>query len=224
MARTARTRNESDETVSTAFDEGANEGTGTRGTRGSRRGFGVLNKANQTTFRVGDDSEVIVFLEPENFTYAMRHWVRYLDDSGQQQTRVEYCLEDDCPLCDIGDRPKATAFFNVVDLTIPTKVLVWEATADPTAAIQKEFNKLAKRKQNLSDDGLYWVVSREKKSNGFYSYSVDKLTEEDLLAEWPSLKPLSPAQRAALRARAYDEDYVQLKERDELAEFVDTLG
>lgn len=216
--RQARTRNESEETMSGE----------TTGTRMSRRGFGGYNKAadglNKTTFQVKDDSEVIVFLEPENFSYALRHWVKYIDDNGQQVTRVEYCLEDDCPLCDIGDRPKPTAFFNVVDLSMPGKVLVWEATADPTGAIQKEFNKLAKRGQSLSDDGLYWVVSREKGKNGFYTYSVDKLTEDDLQAEWPSLKPLVPAQREALRSRMYDEEYVQFKERQELQDFVDTLG
>jgi len=204
------------------------ESTETTGTRQSRRGFGGYNKTvqglNQTTFRVEDDSEVIVFLEPENFTYALRHWVKFIGENGQQQTRVEYCLEDECPLCDIGDRPKPTAFFNVVDLANPNKVLVWEATADPTNAIQKEFNKLAKRGQTLDAEGIYWVVSREKGRNGFFTYSIDKLTEEDLVAEWPSLKPITSAQRTALSQRLYGEDYVTFKDRDELVEFVDSLG
>lgn len=198
------------------------------GTRASRRGFAGYNKVvdglNKTTFQVKDDSEIIAFLEPENFMFALRHWVKFIGEDGKQQTRVEYCLEEDCPLCDIGDRPKATAFFNVVDLANPNKVLVWEATADPTGAIQKEFNKLAKRGQKLSDDGLYWIISREQGRNGFYTYSVDKLTEEDLLTEWPSLKPLNGAQRDALRHRMYDEEYVQFKTAEELQEFVDSLG
>jgi hypothetical protein len=199
--------------------------TQTEGTGRQRRGFGGVNKLNQTTLRVEDDSVVIAFLEPDNFTYALRHWVKYTDEDGKPVTRVEYCLEDDdCPLCEIGDRGKPTVFFNVVDLSFPAKVLVWEATSDPTAAIQKEFNKLAKRGQNLSDDGLYWVISREKKSNGFYTYSVDKLTEEDMGAEWPKLTPLLPAQREALRARGHGEEYIQLKTRDELQEFVDSLS
>lgn len=221
--RQARTRNES--TEETMSDESTSTATGTRT---ARRGFGGYNKTvsglNQTTFQVKDDSEVIVFLEPENFTYALRHWVKYIGEDGKtQQTRAEWCLEDDCPLCDIGDRPKAVAFFNVVDLAFPNKVLVWEASADPTKAIQKEFNKLVKANKKLSDDGLYWVVSREKGRNGFYTYSVDKLTEDDLAEQWPSLKPLNGAQRDALRHRAYDESYVELRERQELVEFVDSL-
>lgn len=220
QARTTATRdNESESTMS--------------GERQSRRGFGGYNKAvdglNRTTLQVKDDTEIIIFLERENFSYALRHWVKYIpEDSTNNQpvTRVEYCLEDDCPLCDIGDRPKPTAFFNVVDLANPGKVLVWEATADPTGAIQKEFNKLAKRGQEISDDGLYWAVSREKGKNGFYTYSVDKLPEDDLLVEWPSLKPIVAAQREALRGRMYDESYVtdQMKTRAELQEFVDSLG
>lgn len=212
--RTARTRNESEETMS--------EDTGTRQ---SRRGFGGLNKLNQTTFRVEDDSEVIIFLEPENFTYALRHWVKYPDPENpkNQVTRVEYCLEEDCPLCDIGDRPKPTAYFNVVDLSFPSKVLVWEATADPTNVIQKEFNKLTKRGKNLSDDGLYWVVSKEKNKNGFYTYSIDPLNEEELTTEWTKLSPVNGAQRDALRHRAHDESYIEYKTREELQEFADSL-
>jgi len=212
-------------TVATREESTVSEGTAGTGTRQSRRGFGGLDKLQQTTFRVEGDSEVIVFLEDDNFTYALRHWIKYRDPENPQNTltRVEYCLEDDCPLCDIADRPKPTAFFNVVDLTLPNKVLVWEATSDPTKAIQKEFNKLAKRGLGLADDKVYWVISKELGKNNFYSYSVDKLTEEELLAEWPKLTPITPAQRDALRHRAYDESYVQYKTREELQEFVDSL-
>jgi hypothetical protein len=215
-ARTTATREESEETMT--------ETAAPSGTRTNRRGFAGLNKANQTTFRVEDDSEVIVFLEPENFTYALRHWVKYIGEDGKEATRTEWCLEDDCPLCDIGDRPKPVAFFNVVDLAVPNKVLVWEASSDPTGVIQKEFNKLAKRGKELSDDELYWVVSREKKSNGFYTYSLDKLTEDELATEWKSLKPLGTAQRESLRHRANDESYVEYKDRQALQDFVDSLG
>lgn len=199
------------------------------GTRTSRGGFGTFDKAvkalNSTTFTVGETSEVIIFLDPENFTYALRHWIKYMDPENpkQQITRVEYCLEEDCPLCDEGDRAKATAYFNVVDLGAPNKVLVWEATPDPTSAIQKEFNKLTAKGKNLSDDGLYWVISKEKGKNGFYSYSVDRLTEEELLTEWPKLSPINSAQREALRHRAYGDEYIEYKTREELQEFIDSL-
>lgn len=216
QARTTATREQSTETMST-------------GTRTSRAGFGTFDRAvkalNSTTFQVGDDSEVIVFLDPENFTYALRHWVKYMDPENpkNQITRVEYCLEEDCPLCDVGDRAKATAYFNVVDLSAPNKVIVWEATPDPTSAVQKEYNKLIKKGQNLNDDGLYWVVSKEKGKNGFYSYSIDKVTEEELLDNWKSLSPLTGAQRDALRHRSYDDSYIEYKTREELQEFVDSL-
>ena len=228
-ARTTSTR-ESDEMNQDTETTGR-----TRSARTSRRGFGGYNKTvdglNKTTFQVKDNSEVIIFLEPENFFYALRHWVKYLDDGGKQATRAEWCLsledeedEDACPLCAIGDRPKPVAFFNVVDVAQPSKVLVWEASADPTGAIQKEYNKLAKRNGALNGDGLYWVVSREQGRNGFYTYSVDKLTEDGLQSEWENLRPISAAQREALRTRMYDESYVELKTREELQEFVDSLG
>jgi hypothetical protein len=200
------------------------EGTG----RAPRRGFGGYNKVadglNRTTFQVKDDPEVIAFLEPENFTYALRHWVKFFDDSNQQQTRAEWCLEEDCPICDIGDTPKAVCFFNVVDIANPGKVLVWEASADPTGAIQKEFTKLSRRGQFISDEQFYWVISKAKGKNGFYTYSVDRLHIDDMAVEWPKLSPLTPEQRTALRGKLYDEDYVEYKDREELQAFVDTLG
>jgi hypothetical protein len=203
--------------------------------RASRAGFGGYNRAvdglNRTTLQVKDDAEVIAFLEPENFTYALRHWVKYVDDKNTQITRAEWCLEDECPLCDIGDRPKAVCFFNVVDISNPGKVLVWEASSDPTDAIQKEFNKLAKLGKQLDDPSLYWIISKAKSKNGFYSYSVDKLPEDELAVVWkslrpgqPAVKPLTESQRASLSTKLYDEDYVEYKERQELQDFVDTLG
>lgn len=199
------------------------------GTRTSRAGFGTFDRAvralNNTTFQVGDDSEVIIFLDPENFTYALRHWVKYQDPENprNQITRVEFCLEDDCPLCDVGDKAKATAYFNVVNLATPNKVIVWEATPDPTGAIQKEFNKLQKLGKSLNDSNLYWVISKEKGRNGFYSYSVDKVTEDELTTQWPRLSPVSAAQREALSARAYGDEYIQYKTREEIQEFVDSI-
>lgn len=215
QARTSNRETESTETMS--------------GTRQARGGFNTFDKAvkalNSTTFQVGDASEVIAFLDPENFTYALRHWIKYPEPENpkNQVTRVEYCLEEDCPLCDIGDRAKATAYFNVVDLAAPNKVLVWEATPDPTGAVQKEYNKLVKKGQSLDNDDLYWVVSKEKGKNGFYSYSIDRLTEEELTTQWKTLSPLTSAQREALRHRAYGESYIEYKTREELQEFADSL-
>lgn len=235
QARTTATREQSEETVSDT-DIDTEEGTETtetrvRTARTSRRGFGGYNNLNKTTFQMTDSSVVLAFLEPENFTYAKRHWIKYVpDDStdGKQVTRVEYCLEeeDDCPLCEIGDKSKPTAFFNVVDISAPTKVLVWEATPDPTNAIQKEYKKLAQKGRELSEDDVYWVISREKNKNNFYTYSVDRISVDDMAKEWKNLKPLTGAQRDALRHRAYDDSYVvnQMKTRAELQEFVDSLG
>lgn len=223
-------------TTAQRTEETMSDETTRTGTRRARRGFDSYDKTvdglNRTTLQVKDDSEVIVFLEDDMFHYALRHWIKFLDDNGQQVTRAEWCLqlededEDiaDCPLCNIGDRPKAVAFFNVVNLAQPGKVLVWEASADPTNAIKKEYNKLLKRGKHLNDDGVYWVVSREKGRNGFYTYSVDMVLEDELATEWPKLKPIGPTQREALRARMYDEEYVNLKDRQELLEFADSLG
>lgn len=196
--------------------------------RSARRGFNTFNKVasnlNNVTFKVADDSEVIAFLEDENFAYALRHWVKFIDpESGQQRTVAEWCLEDDCPLCDIGDRAKPTAFFNVVNLATPGKVLVWEATADPTKAIEKEYSKLQRKGQNLNDEDLFWVVSKEKGRNNIPSYSVDKLPLEDLEVEWPSLTPLTAEQRESLSEKLYDETYIKFKTREELEDLASKL-
>jgi hypothetical protein len=198
--------------------------------RPQRRGFGGYNKAasglNKTTLQVQDDAVVIAFLEEENFTYALRHWLKYDGPDGKPVTKAEWCLQEEegeCPMCDIGDKPKPVCFFNVVDLSAPNKVLVWEASSDPTDAIQKEYKKLVNKRKTLNDLGLYFVVSKEKGKNGFYSYSVDRLEAEDLPHEWPSLSQLSEAQRTTLSTKLYDESYVKYKTRTEIQDLVDEL-
>jgi len=224
MRNTTRvTENESENTVSET--QAAPAG------RPQRRGFGGYNKAaaglNTTTLKVEDDSLVIAFLEPENFTYALRHWIKYPSEDGKSQvTRAEWCLieqEDYCPMCDMGDKAKPVCFFNVVDIASPGKVLVWEASADPTSKIQKEYNKLVKRGRSLDDEDTYFVVSKEKGRNGIYSYSVDRQPADEIEAVWPSLHPLTSAQRATLAPKMYDESYVKYKTLSEIQEFVESL-
>jgi hypothetical protein len=216
-----KTENESETTV--------NETQAAPAGRPQRRGFGGYNKAasglNTTTLKVEDDSLVIAFLEPENFSYALRHWIKYVVD-GNQVTRAEWCLieqEDYCPMCDMADKAKPVCFFNVVDIAAPGKVLVWEASADPTSKIQKEYNKLVKRGKALNDEDTYFVVSKEKGRNNIYSYSVDRQPADEIEAVWPSLHPLTSAQRATLAPKMYDESYVKYKTLAEIQEFVESI-
>jgi hypothetical protein len=213
------------------------EGQRTARTTG-RRGFSSYQTAmnDRPTFLVSkENTHLIAFLEPENFTWAKRHWVDIVDsDTGKRRTTVRNCLKTEndegewidergCPICNTADTPSVTCFFNVVDLEgNRNKPLVWEASPGPTNVILKRFQQRAKIGKTLSDDDIYYAVSKEQ--NGAWVYSVDPVRESDFEAEWPSQKPLTSSERERLLAKIYGEDYVKFNTYEELEEFVTLLA
>jgi hypothetical protein len=210
--------------------------TGTRSTRG----FGANKLSTDRTFKVDKTTLIIAFLESENFAFAGRHWVDITGDDGKVRKTVKNCLgvrdSDDpdefptlCPICARGDTPKATYFFNVVNLANPARVLVWEATTEPSNKIKVRYEAREANGQHLNDDGIYWAVSKVQsgeasgKKGGSFVYSVDPVKERDLPEDWPSLSPLSAESREVLLRKLYDEDYVKYDTFDSLVDFVESI-
>jgi hypothetical protein len=66
-------------------------------------------------FKPEEKSQIIKFLEPQPYAAFRRHWVDHVTKEGKQ-TRAYTCLltfGDECPMCEIGDRPQAVAAYNV---------------------------------------------------------------------------------------------------------------
>lgn len=164
-------------------------------------------------FTVPDDGEevLIKFLEEMPFAPIFQHWI--MTDNGR---RAYTCAGfETCPLCARGDRAKASDWFNIVVLGDTPELKVWIASADPSSAIEERAS--GKRTSPLSKQGLYFAVSKRKGANGFFSYSVDPVREDELEADW-GVKPLSSTDIATFSKQKFDSTAVRVHTISELTE------
>lgn len=173
-------------------------------------------------FKVPDDGEevLIKFLDEMPFAPIFQHWV--LVDG---QRRAYTCIykqnpstgevEQNCPLCDRGDKAKSSDWFNVVILGDVPELQVWYATGDPSAAIKERAE--GKRTSPLTKDGLYFAVSKRKATNGFNTYSVDPVKEDELEPDW-GVKSLTSTQVSDFNSNKYDSSLVKMLTSVELSE------
>jgi hypothetical protein len=170
------------------------------------------SKTGATRFTVADDGEetLIKFLDPQPFAPIYQHWV-----ATKEGRRAYVCLDSGCPLCAYGDKPKSSDWFNVVVMGDDPSLQVWYATADPTAAIRERSE--AKRTAPLNKSGQYFAVSKRKASNGFNTYSVDAVKEDELGTDW-GIQPLTAEQLSDFTSKAYDSSLVRKNTKTELEE------
>jgi hypothetical protein len=173
-------------------------------------------------FKVPDDGEevLIKFLDEAPFAPVFQHWIMV-----EGQRRAYTCIyeEDEdtgkvlvnCPLCDRGDRAKASDWFNVVELGDNPELKVWKASGDPSQAIRDKAE--IKRYSPINRDELYWAVSKKKAANGFNTYSVDAVKEAELVVDW-GVKYLTPEQIAQFDKVKYDGSLVRINSASELSE------
>lgn len=91
------------------------------GAKGIRGGWTEAQRVSESTssfassLRLEEKSMVIKFLEDEPYASFRRHWVERTTKEGKTN-RPYTCpvtFDEDCPLCEVGDRPQAVAAFNV---------------------------------------------------------------------------------------------------------------
>lgn len=169
--------------------------------------------AKLPVFKVPDDGEevLIKFTDDRPFAPIFQHWV--LIEGGQR--RAYTCLGKECPLCERGDKAKSSDWFNVVVLGDEPELKIWYATSDPAAAIKERAD--AKRTSPISKPGQYFAVSKRKASNGFNTYSIDVVKEDELEADW-GVKPLTESAIENFKNNAYNGDLVKVMTRTELSE------
>ncbi len=173
-------------------------------------------------FKVPDDGEevLIKFLDPMPFAPIHQHWLMV-----DNQRRAYTCIAEydpdtkkltvNCPLCDRGDKAKSSDWFNVVVLGDDPELQVWYATADPSAAIKDKAE--GKRSSPINKAGLYFAVSKKKAANGFNTYHVETLKEDELEVEWGA-KPLTSEIIAKFNSEKYDGSLIKKLTSAELSE------
>lgn len=157
--------------------------------------------------------KIFRFAEAEPFAFIYRHWVA---------KRPYTCLGDDCPLCEAGHKPKPVVFYNVI--TVADGILrVWEMSSEPVRKVQKRYDTLAAKDKTLADDDLYFVISKEKKDNGFFEYEVEQVRARDLSDEGYG-EPLSAEDMAAaLKRGLFTDEVVYVANRSDLVDAVEKL-
>lgn len=172
------------------------------------------------TLEVAEDGQTVVkFAEAEPFAFYYRHWPK--------GGRADVCIADadndvECPICGVGDKPKPVVLYNVIDVA-KNELCVWEMSSEPTRKVQKQYDLLAARDRTLDDPELYFIVTKEKKSNGFFEYDVQRVRAADLNEE-AGADPLSEAEiEDALKKGLFTDEIVYVRNREALQEVADGL-
>lgn len=156
--------------------------------------------------KVDEEAMLIKLLEDSPFATWNQHWIDEL-----QGKKSFTCLQEDCPLCDIGDKPRAMAAFNVVLMSEgKPSVLVWKV--GPMVAGQ--LKNLNKDKKTGPLTKFYWSVSKTT-GKGKTTYNIIPVKERDLEEDW-EVEPLTPKEIKRHRKSSYDNDAVDRQTRKEL--------
>ena len=184
-------------------------------------------------FKVDAGAEVLVkFLDDDFIVTYYEHWIQEFQGDKRQMSFVclgpanpEKGVKDDCPLCAIGDEPKFYALINVVDLSNPRKpeLKLWYATPNPGGLIEDEMDSLEAKDKVINDPNLYYVASKKKERNNFFSYSLKCVKARDLEEDGYG-EPLDEIELAEFEEKAWDEEVVRLNTRKDLQDIADELS
>jgi len=159
--------------------------------------------------RVTDDADLIKFLEDEPFAVYRQHWI---ETPVGTKKKSWTCLEDPCPMCDIGDRPRQLTAFNIVHLT---------TGGAPENKIIVLGNKAAGQLKNYAEDEktgpltrLYYSVSRSGKGQSS-AYNWRPVKDRDLDEDW-QIEPLSDDELDDFFDHRYDDSTIFIPSRRDM--------
>lgn len=200
----------------------------TKPARKANDGWGGTENIKKTSggeyaddFKLKDDKQVLIkFLEDAPFDTFNQHWI---ERDGKKSFT---CLEDDCPLCEVGDRPSAQVCFNIISLEKPEepKVLRWRVGI--TVANLIKGLTTDKKTSPLSRDDLYFAVKRTVSGSGRgkkYSTAINPVKERDLDEDF-DMDPLSEDDIDLLAKEAYTADSTEVQSFDDLSEIADEIA
>jgi len=166
--------------------------------------------------KLEEEPTLIKFLQPAPFANFRQHWI-----DRRQGKRSWVCIEDDCPLCNLGDDPAFRVMFNVLVLSDDKPInRVWEmggAVAEQVKSKMKD-----KRTAPIDRDDVYWAASRTGKKQQT-RYALDYVKERDLEEDW-DIKPLDEEELAKYRAKVYDKKIIKVPTRKQLLELAEEVS
>lgn len=192
-----------------------------------KSGWGAAERARDANsdwaseVKLSSDEQVFLFLDDSPFVVYGQHWI---DERKGKKSFV--CLNDVdarvkpgvCPLCDIGDKARPMAAFNVVLL---------EEKNDPTLQVLVCGPKMTGQLKDKNDSRQgpltegYWGLSRSGKG-GNTAYGIIPIKERDLESDWgvepPDDRDIEDlAKEEAYTSKTYPENPPSLRDLKEIA-------
>jgi hypothetical protein len=186
---------------------------------GVRKGWGGARRTKEMSsdfpeeLKVTEEAVLVKFLEDEPFASYRQHWIE------REGKKSFTCLEDDCPLCDIGDRPAGRYAFNVLLLS----------EGEPTNKVWVVGNRLEGTLENYAKDKktgpltrLYWSVSRTGKGSNT-QHNISPVKERDLPEDW-DVEALDDDVIAKYAKQCWDDSSVSVQTRKQMQAIADEVS
>jgi hypothetical protein len=152
------------------------------------------------------------FPEDDPFATYHQHWIDSPPNGIKKKSWT--CLEDDCPLCKMGDRPRLLSLFNVIHLS---------TGGDPINKVMELGVKAAGQLLNFAEDRktgplskMYYAISKSGKGQQT-AYNFRPVKDRDLEEDW-EMEPLSDDELDEAMEHLYDKKIVQRPSRAQLKE------
>jgi hypothetical protein len=156
------------------------------GVHTGRAGVEAVRKARgdgAMRMKIGTEPDLVAFLESEPFATFSQHWV---SQGGQSGNRPYTCPEEDCPLCDLGDRPNQQVWYNVLHLSAengPKNMILPLGVKADKALVNAATSKKTGVPDILKD---YFAVSKSGKDQQTQT-NFRPVKLEDILEDWEEI-------------------------------------
>lgn len=139
-------------------------------------------------FKLTADPVLFKFLQDGPFASFKQHWVEWLPP----RSKLGYvCLGEDCPLCDLGDKPAAKFCFNVLDFTDPKHPQNAVLEVRITASNLIENYAKQERTSPLDRADLYFSIQKTGDgAKGRVQTNINPVKARDIPEDW-GFRPLT---------------------------------
>ncbi len=153
------------------------------GVHTGRAGVEAVRKARgdgSMRMQLGSEPELVAFLEDEPFATFSQHWV---SQGGGGGNRPYTCPEDDCPICEMGDRPNQQVYYNVLHLSADNgpKNMILPLGVRAARALDDAATSKKTGKPDILKD--FFAVSKSGSKQQTQT-NFRPIKEEDIVEDW----------------------------------------
>lgn len=174
-----------------------------------------FNDADKLTLAKDGTKTLLAFLEPEPFATYQQHFI----SNRAKGDKKSFTCPGDCPVCETGEGVRMLFLWNVYDME-NGESKYWEL--GPNAFEQVLEYVDSEDYSPVDQEGLYFLASRKQQKNGFWSYKVDAVWDDDR-AFPKSVEPLTEDEREEAMGSLFDDSVVEKVRMSDLEEVADEI-